>query len=185
MIGIRGNSIPNQDKAPKYGKDDDGEEVVSSSLQLTRAEWLATVPDVAAQVAKLGITVTWPKVFLESDAPFECAGLVADNYFIFPNGRVYRCPICEDYPLHSMVITKDTIVKETLNPETIGKGVIDNETILSTGKINEADLFNLSIPEGCVMNKLIQPGNLEYEADGDPKYKIACCMLKEEMSQRF
>ena len=187
VIGIRGNSTahgnlrvspdPVQTSDPVHGK--------PSSLQLTKAQWLETVPDVAKKVAKLGITVTWPKVFLTPDETFECAGLVADNYFIFPNGRIYRCPICEDHPLHSMVITKETIDKNILNNETIDQVAINNETIISTKKINEADLFNLTIPEGCVMNKLIQPGNIEYDAVGHPKYQIACCMLKEEMSQKF
>jgi hypothetical protein len=31
------------------------------------------------------------------------------------------------------------------------------------------------------MNKLIQPGNIEYGADGRPRYKIACCLLKEQI----
>jgi hypothetical protein len=31
------------------------------------------------------------------------------------------------------------------------------------------------------MNALIQPGNLRYHADGSPQYKIACCLLKEEI----
>jgi hypothetical protein len=39
----------------------------------------------------------------------------------------------------------------------------------------------LNIPEGCVMNRLIQPENLEYTAEGKPKHKIACCLLKEEV----
>jgi hypothetical protein len=31
------------------------------------------------------------------------------------------------------------------------------------------------------MNKLIQPDNLRYLADGAPAYQIACCLLKEEI----
>jgi Fe-coproporphyrin III synthase len=54
--------------------------------------------------------------------------------------------------------------------------------LVKTGRINEKDLFGLSIPEGCVMNRLIQPGNLKYKKDGTPEYKIACCLLKEEIS---
>ncbi|MBW2166615.1 MAG: radical SAM protein, partial [Deltaproteobacteria bacterium] len=92
---------------------------------------------------------------------FECAGLVAENYFIFPNGRVYRCPICEDFPLHSMIFKDNRLV--------------------NTGKINENDFFHLNIPEGCVMNKLIQPENLSYKSNGTPEYRIACCLLKEEI----
>lgn len=158
VIGIRGNS----------NNSTTASEPKSSSLQLTKSQWLETVPDVAETVAKLGITVTWPKVFLGPDEPFECAGLVADNYFIFPNGRIYRCPICEDHPLHSMVIDK-------------GAALQNQPRIASMEKINETDLFNLTIPEGCVMNKLIQPGNIEYQDDGTPKYRIACCMLKDEI----
>ncbi len=48
--------------------------------------------------------------------------------------------------------------------------------------INETDLFQLSVPEGCVMNKIIQPDNIAYDRDGRPTFKIACCLLKEEVS---
>lgn len=145
VIGIRGNSA----------------ESGANDLQLTREEWTAIVPEIAGRVSRLGITVTWPKVFLEKDEVFECAGNVADNYFIFPNGRVYQCPICEDFPLH-------------------GK-MFENDRLVNLPKLNESDFFNLRIPEGCVMNKLIQPDNLSYEPDGTPSYKIACCLLKEEI----
>ena len=145
VIGIRGKSAESrQDK-----------------LQVSRNDWLKIVPDAAQKIARLGIAVTYPKVFLSLEEPFECAGLVADNYFIFPNGRVYRCPLCEDYPLHSLVL-KDNV-------------------LANTPRINENDLFTLNIPEGCVMNKLFQPGNLNYAPNETPKYKIACCMLKEEI----
>jgi hypothetical protein len=56
--------------------------------------------------------------------------------------------------------------------------------LLNTTKINENDLFELNIPEGCVMNKLIQPGNLSYDSDGKPEYRVACCMLKEEIKSQ-
>jgi Fe-coproporphyrin III synthase len=146
VIGLRGKSTGSS----------------SSDLQVDRDTWKTLIPAVARQTADLGITVTYPRVFLELDEPFECAGLVADNYFIFPNGRVYRCPLCEDYPIHSLQF--------------------ENNHLQPTGKINEADLFSLQIPEGCVMNKLLQPGNLIYKVDGSPQFKIACCMLKEEIS---
>ncbi len=131
--------------------------------QQVRADlWLETIPRVAANTASRGITVTYPKVYLEADEPFECAGLVAENYFIFPNGRVYRCPLCEDYPLHSLQFKDNCLVE--------------------TGGINEARLFNLTIAEGCVMNKLIQPSNLAYNGRSNPRYRVACCMLKEEIT---
>ncbi len=129
--------------------------------QLTRNDWLKVVPPTAEAAAGLGITTVYPTVFLKSNERFECAGNVADNYFIFPNGRVYRCPLCEDYPLHGFQIR--------------------NGGLQRTPKINETDLFSLVIPEGCVMNKLIQPGNLQYDEDGRPRYRIACCLLKEEI----
>ena len=128
---------------------------------MPRASWLRTIPEVANRAAELGVTTVYPKVFLAPGEAFECAGLAAENYFIFPNGRVYRCPLCEDYPLHSLEF-KDGLLE-------------------AAGKINESDLFSLEIPEGCVMNKLLQPGNLSYAPDGAPQYKIACCMLKEEV----
>ena len=80
-------------------------------------------PDVAKKIAEHGIIVTYPKVFLENNETFQCGGNVADNYFIFPNGRVYQRPICEDFALHSYEI-------------------INNE-LIPTPKINEKDLFNL------------------------------------------
>ncbi len=150
VIGIRG-------KPAKSGQT----QINRKGLQVSRSEWLSIIPDVAEKVAGLGITVTYPKVFLSLEEPFECAGLVAENYFIFPNGRVYRCPLCEDFPLHSMIFKNNRLVK--------------------TEKINESDLFELSIPEGCVMNKIIQPENLSYKSNGTPEYKIACCLLKEEI----
>jgi Fe-coproporphyrin III synthase len=152
VIGIRGKS---REKSMSSEKD---------QLQVDLHTWLSLIPKVAAQAADLGITVTYPKVFLNDNERFECAGLVADNYFIFPNGRVYRCPLCEDFPLHSLEI-------------------MDNK-LISKEKINEQDLFALNIPEGCVMNKLVQSGNLSYKDDGTPEYKIACCLLKEEVSPR-
>lgn len=145
VIGIRGES----------SKTD------SSSNQVSKEKWLEFVPKIAEQIAQQGIIVTYPKVFLNNDEKFECAALVSDNFFIFPNGRVYQCPICEDFPLHSFEIK--------------------NNQLVETKKINEKNLFSLSIPEGCVMNKLIQPGNLDYNNDGSTKYKIACCMLKQEL----
>ncbi|OEU65639.1 MAG: heme biosynthesis protein [Desulfobacterales bacterium S5133MH16] len=145
VIGIRGKSAENS----------------REKLQVSRNDWLKIIPDAAQKIARLGITVTYPKVFLSPDEPFECAARVAENYFIFPNGRVYQCPLCEDFPLHSKVF----------------KGNI----LFDAPKINENDLFELNIPEGCVMNKLVQPGNLSYNSNGTPEYKVACCMLKEEI----
>ncbi len=148
VIGIRGRSV--QAKGQK--------------LQLTKKQWTTVVPSVAARAAELGINVTYPKVFLDKSQRFECAALVAQNYFVFPNGRVYQCPLCEDSPLHSYMFEKNELAP--------------------TPPINERDLFQLSIPEGCVMNRLIQPDNLSYDKQGKPRYRIACCLLKEELKGR-
>ena len=131
-------------------------------LQLTPDEWLEAVPPVAATAAELGIPTTYPKVFLEEGEIFECAGQVADNYFVFPNGRVYRCPLCEDHPVHSLEI-------------------IDNRLVKRTG-LNEDRFFELDIPEGCVMNRLLQPGNITYDQKGRPIHRISCCLLKQQIS---
>ncbi len=151
VLGIRGESA--KDKNAKTGE---------KILQVQRSRWLDIIPETARNIASSGISVTYPKVYLNKGETFECAGNVAENYFIFPNGRVYRCPLCEDFPMHSMVIKENYLEQ--------------------TGNINESHLFGLNIPEGCVMNKLIQPENLIYKKDGTPEYKIACCMLKEEIS---
>jgi len=148
VIGLRGKSA--------------GPSSADTPLQVTREQWLMSIPDAAQAAADLGIRVTYPKVYLDPGEPFECAGRVADNYFVFPNGRVYRCPLCEDFPLHSLSFVEDRLV--------------------ATGPINETDLFQLDIAEGCVMNKLIQPRNLVYRPDGSPAYKIACCLLKEQIN---
>lgn len=151
VIGLRG----------KPAKKTEGDEV---TWQVEPDRWLATVPRVAKAAADLGIHVTFPKVFLEPDERFECAGLVAENFFVFPNGRVYQCPLCEDYPLHSFEIR-------------------DNQ-LLPHAELNENRFFPLLIPEGCVMNKLLQPENIEYLDDGRPRHRISCCLLKQEIVPR-
>jgi hypothetical protein len=148
VIGVRGQSA-------------NSDQIAGESLQVPYDQWLEVVPRVAEKAAQMGIIVTYPKVYLEDDELFECAGLVADNYFIFPNGRVYRCPLCEDYSVHSLQMKENRLVKMP--------------------RINEMDLFHLSIPEGCVMNKIIQPYNISYDMAGVPRYRVACCMLKEEI----
>jgi MoaA/NifB/PqqE/SkfB family radical SAM enzyme len=150
VLGLRG-------KAAWTGCDPDAQEV----LRVSPSEWLEQVPAAAAAIARRGIRVIYPKVFLAPEEKFECAGLVAENYFVFPNGRVYRCPLCEDYPVHSLMFKEDRLV--------------------DAPRLNENDFFRLTIAEGCVMNALIQPGNLRYHPDGSPQYKIACCLLKEEI----
>jgi len=150
IIGLRGKCA----KKNRAEKD-------LNNLQVSQSEWLSVIPDVASRAAKQGIRATYPKVYLDLDETFECAGLVADNYFIFPNARVYRCPLCEDFPLHSLTVEKNRLV--------------------ATNPINEMDLFQLRIPEGCVMNKIVQPDNIKYTDQGNPEYKIACCMLKEDV----
>lgn len=149
VVGIRGNS----------GKTTSGAQGVE--LQVERKEWENVVPEVARHAASLGIHVTFPKVFLDVSEPFQCAGLAADNYFVFPNGRVYRCPLCEDYAMHSLEICDGELRERPL--------------------ITERELFTLNIPEGCVFNRILQPGNIPYDAAGVPVRKIACCMLKEEI----
>lgn len=149
VVGIRGNS-------GKMTKGDQGLE-----LQVDEKEWRNVVPEVAKHAASLGIHVTFPKVFLDEGEPFQCAGVVADNYFVFPNGRVYRCPLCEDYAMHSLEIRDGVLIERP--------------------PITERELFSLNIPEGCVFNRILQPGNISYDAAGVPVNKIACCMLKEEI----
>jgi len=150
VIGLRGRSA-----------DGGLTTLAGDSPQLTQAEWLALIPPVAQAAAERGLTVTYPKVFLESDEIFECAGLVADNYFIFPNGRVYRCPLCEDYPVHSLRFEQDQLVP--------------------ADRLNERDFFKLTIPEGCVMHRLIQSPDRDDASHRSTAARIACCLLKEEI----
>ncbi len=111
---------------------------------------------------KLGIEVVYPKVFLDRDERFECAGNVAENFFVFPNGRVYQCPLCEDYPLHSFEIRDNRLVKRA--------------------GLTEENIFGLDIAEGCVMNKLLQPETITYDKDGVPRHRISCCLVKNRIS---
>lgn len=147
VIGLRGNSA--QESAGEQG------------WQVSPEQWLATVPGVANQAAKAGIHVTFPKVFLAKEEYFECAGIVADNFFIFPNGRVYRCPLCEDHPIHALEIK--------------------NNKLGHSEGLTEDDFFQLSIAEGCVMNKLLQPDTISYDEQGAPIHRISCCLLKQEI----
>jgi MoaA/NifB/PqqE/SkfB family radical SAM enzyme len=146
VIGLRGKSV----KA-------DSEEI----SQVSRRQWLDTVPEVARMAAENGIHVTYPKVFLSDRESFECAGVVAENYFIFPNGRVYQCPLCEDHPINAYSIKNNRLVKED--------------------GLREDSFFRLNIAEGCVMNKLLQPDTIEYDDKGLPLYRISCCLLKQEI----
>ncbi len=129
--------------------------------QVEPERWLQIVPEVARNAAELGLHVIYPKVFLDHEENFECAGHVAENFFIFPNGRVYQCPLCEDFPIHSFFI--------------------DNNKLCKHEGITEDRFFRLSIPEGCVMNKLLQPDNIRYNPDGTPQHRISCCLLKQEI----
>jgi len=144
VIGLRGKSATSADK-----------------LQLSREQWLATVPEVAAQAAATGMEVIFPKVFLGEGEAFQCAGNVAENFFIFPNGRVYLCPLCEDLPIHSYEIVSNAL--------------------MAKNGITEKKLFSLDIAEGCVMNKLLQPENILYDASGRPQHRISCCLLKQQI----
>jgi len=148
VIGLRGKSAGNQDDE-------------SNQLQVDPGKWLEIVPEVARKAAETGITVIYPKVFLDRNEVFQCAGKVAENFFIFPNGRVYQCPLCEDYPVHSFEIRDDRLVR------------LDGLT--------EEKFFKLDIPEGCVMNKLLQPDMIAYDDAGQPLHRVSCCLLK----QRF
>ena len=148
VIGIRGNPAQRQE----------------TDLQLSYEEWEKIVPETAMKAAELGMYCTYPKVFLGKGDAFSCAGLVAENYFVFPNGRVYTCPLCEDYPIHAYEIRNDRLEKRP--------------------PLTETELFPLAIPEGCVMNRIFHPGNIEYDRKGRPLKKIACCMLKEELVSR-
>ncbi len=147
VIGLRGKSAEIQS----------GEE----SLQVNPQRWLEVVPKVAEAVAQTGITVVYPKVFLDKDEEFLCAGNVAENFFIFPNGRVYQCPLCEDYPIHSYEIRNNKLIK------------LDGLT--------EDRFFKLDIAEGCVMNKLLQPDTIHYDKSGNPTHRVSCCLLKQRL----
>lgn len=146
VIGLRGNSSKQRSE---------------EELQVDREEWLRIVPGVAADIASQGIKVTYPKVFLDEGERFSCGGIEAENYFIFPNGRVYRCPLCEDHPIHALRIEEDRLVK--------------NEGL------TEDNFFRLNIAEGCVMNKLLQPDTIEYDEKGKPLFRISCCLIKKEI----
>jgi len=152
VIGLRGESAVSAQKS--------GDER-QETPQVSRDKWLEVVPEVAEMGARAGLHVTYPKVFLDKGEPFECAGEVAENYFIFPNGRVYQCPLCEDYALHTYTIE-------------------DGELIPRKG-LTEKMLFPLKIEEGCVMNRLLQPDTIEYDDSGRPVARISCCLLKKEI----
>ena len=133
----------------------------TATPQVSREKWLAVVPKVAEEGAAAGLHVTYPKVFLDEKEKFECGAEVAENFFIFPNGRVYQCPLCEDYALHTYTIENNVLVPRT--------------------GLSEKMLFPLKIEEGCVMNKLLQPDTIEYDDDNKVLHRISCCLLKKEI----
>ncbi|OGQ94712.1 MAG: heme biosynthesis protein [Deltaproteobacteria bacterium RIFOXYD12_FULL_57_12] len=147
VIGLRGKTAQGQ----------------AGDWQLSPEEWLAVVPAVARRAAELGVVAVFPKVFLASDEDFSCAGRVAENYFVFPNGRVYVCPLCEDYPINAFRIEAGQLVRNS--------------------GLTEERFFSLDIPEGCVMSRLLQPANLGHSPDGRPLHRISCCLLKQEMKR--
>jgi len=152
VIGLRGKSALTEGQRNPESK--------GQAWQVSREKWFSVVPEAARKIAENGIHVTYPKVFLDENEKFDCAGLVAENYFIFPNGRVYRCPLCEDHPINALRIEEDRLL---INPG-----------------LTEDKFFKLSIPEGCVMNKLLQPDTLSYY-QGRPEFRISCCLLKQEI----
>lgn len=147
VIGLRGNPASNEQGA-------------GAGWQVDPGQWLEVVPKVAEAAARLGIHVIYPKVYLDEGEIFQCAGVAAENFFLFPNGRVYQCPLCEDHPIHSYEIAGNQLVHRQ--------------------GLNEDRFFPLDIPEGCVMNRLLQPDNITYHADGTPMHRISCCLLKQE-----
>ncbi|ADH86385.1 radical SAM protein [Desulfurivibrio alkaliphilus] len=153
VIGIRGKSARPTDSPTRPQTE--------PVLQLSPEQWREIVPQVAADAAARGIRVIYPKVYLEAGEPFQCAGLQQQSYFIFPNGRVYLCPLCEDFPLHAWQI--------------------ENGRLVPNPGLTERQLFTLEIAEGCVMNKLLQPGNIDYDPQGRPRHRISCCLLKQEV----
>jgi hypothetical protein len=76
---------------------------------------------------------------------------------------VYQCPLCEDLPVHTFRIEAGRLVENA--------------------GLTEKKMFSLDIPEGCVMNKLLQPGNLSYDVDGRLLHRIGCCLLKQEVKR--
>jgi MoaA/NifB/PqqE/SkfB family radical SAM enzyme len=153
VIGMRGKPALDNSICEQNGD--------ATGWQVNPERWLQVVPEVAGKAAGLGIHVTYPRVFLEENETFECAGVVADNFFIFPNGRVYRCPLCEDYPIHAWRI--------------------ENDTLMYNEGLTEDRFFTLNIAEGCVMNKLLQPDTIHYAPSGRPEHPISCCLLKQEI----
>lgn len=148
VIGLRGKSAQQEERD-------------KNAIQVDPERWLEVVPEVAARVSESGIEVVYPKVFLDIDEPFGCAGNVAENFFVFPNGRVYQCPLCEDYPIHSFEIRENRLLKR------VG--------------LTEDNFFSLDIAEGCVMNKLLQPETITYDKNGIPHHRISCCLLKQRL----
>lgn len=146
VLGLRGNSA-------NIGLGELG--------QVSREEWLSVVPPVAKMIAEQGVHVIYPKVFLDPAESFECAGNIAENYFVFPNGRVYLCPLCEDHPIHAYEIRDGKLVQRE--------------------GLTEKRFFALNIAEGCVMNKLLQPETLEYDSQNIVRHPISCCLLKQEV----
>lgn len=164
VIGIRGDAV-HVDRAQRLVQIGDAQPVEAASdglgIQLTHDEWLTVVPPVARDASRRGMHVIYPKVFLDPDEPFTCAGLDADDFFVFPNGRVYLCPLGMDHPMHALEIV--------------------DGALRDRGGITERDYFGLQIPEGCVINKLLQGDSIPYDDAGRPTHRISCCIHKNQI----
>jgi len=79
VIGLRGRSVVIK---AKNGR--------PAHLQIAGQKWLEQIPVVSERIVRMGIPVIYPTAYLEPHEPFACAGVVLDNYFVFPNGRVCR-----------------------------------------------------------------------------------------------
>lgn len=71
-------------------------------LQVSREAWLDTIPETAEKMAGQGIIVTYPKVFLDPEDKFECAGNVAENFLSSPMAGSTNAPFVKTFPFIPM-----------------------------------------------------------------------------------
>lgn len=132
------------------------------NIQLNKQQWERTLSDLKKEAKKHQIWLTFPKIFLNPEEKFLCAGKCSQNLNIFPNGRVFKCPLGIDLAINFARIQS-------------------NKLIRSKKKVTENHLFDLKIPWGCPLSKIVHPDNFGLTKTGKPDFKIGCCMLKENL----
>ena len=92
VLGLRG-------KAAWTGCAPDAEEI----LRVSPSEWREKVPAAAEAIARRGMRVIYPKVFLHPGRKIRVRGARGRQLLRVPQRPGLPLPLCEDFPVHSLI----------------------------------------------------------------------------------